>query len=1097
MYPRHRQLCLAVIVSLLIPVWGCQAAPRTLSSGYGNLNGSWLFSTDPGDVGEKEGWQRADYKDSDWRALRVPGSWEPQGVTDPRPGQPPKPKGNLPWTDYDGAAWYRLHFTVPASWEGKELLLELGNVDDADRSFLNGQLVGAAEKVGTWRSYKVPAGLVKPGADNVLAVRVYDGGGPGGIDGPMLTLIPSDMVLSAGSYGKPDQPFEERFANPPAECRILRILHGFGGQTQDAQKSNLRQLQSLEFGGMVTNYPFSDRYLQDEGEWQRFREGVTMAKDAGMALWLYDEKGYPSGAAGSLTLQGHPEWEARGLLVADSVSDGGAISLEVPPGTIHSAAAYPVTAAGLDLKQPRDLSASVRDGKLTAELPAGKWHVMVFCEGPLYENTHAALSLAQKYHYINLLMPEPTQRFIELTYGGYAKVLGPDLGKYFEATFTDEPSLMSSFMRPSNWRPLPWAPQLPAEFQKRRGYALEPVLPALIADAGSAGQKARCDFWQTIGELVSENFFGQIQEACRKLKVPSGGHLLIEESLLSHVCYYGDFFRCIRRLDAPSIDCLTSIPAEVPWFVARLLSSAAELREVGPTMCETSDHSQRYRPAGDTRPVRVVTEEEIRGTCNRLLLNGINTITSYYSFNGLEPDQLRRLNTWIGRCSTALWGGHQVADIALVYPVESVWAKFLPARRGSTDSPEARLIESAYRGAGDSLFGSCRDFTYVDSQALGESAVDAGALTHGKLRWRVVVLPAVDTLPAAVWEKLADFWRTGGVVVALDALPANSETEFPSARVQALGREIFGESRSAAEAFVPRSRRNAAGGVGIYLPAGTRALLPTVLNAVLEPDVAAVGGKSPIRATHRSIDGNEVYFVINDSGAPFEGDVTVTGTGAGKLWNPATGEGTRLTSGTVKLSLEPYGGAILRFPSARIPERRKLDSTAGFELSLRSIPPVEPTAGRGEFVSAEVTKTADGGWRSVGTLTKSDVDTFLFMNFLYPKPIDLSAGIGLYVRTSVPAGQTTPSNLLVILEDADGGQYLADCGRPLSIAGDRAAVVAFSQLRLAGWSKDTTGQLDLDRIVRVSVGWGGYFGKEKEKVEFTVQLPQLCLLPGK
>ncbi|MCE5219287.1 hypothetical protein LLH03_19900, partial [bacterium] len=62
--------------------------------------------------------------------------------------------------------------------------------------------------------------------------------------------------------------------------------------------------------------------------------------------------------------------------------------------------------------------------------------------------------------------------------------------------------------------------------------------------------------------------------------------------------------------------------------------------------------------------------------------------------------------------------------------------------------------------------------------------------------------------------------------------------------------------------------------------------------------------------------------------------------------------------------------------------------------------------------------------------------------------------------------------------------------------GDRGAVVAFSQLRLAGWSKDTTGQLDLDRIVRVSVGWGGYFGKEKEKVEFTVQLPQLCLLPN-
>jgi len=40
-----------------------------------------------------------------------------------------------------------------------------------------------------------------------------------------------------------------------------------------------------------------------------------------------------------------------------------------------------------------------------------------------------------------------------------------------------------------------------------------------------------------------------------------------------------------------------------------------------------------------TSEKRDVTEAEIRGTCNRLMAAGINTITSYYSFNGLSASR--------------------------------------------------------------------------------------------------------------------------------------------------------------------------------------------------------------------------------------------------------------------------------------------------------------------------------------------------------------------------------------------------------------------------------------------------------------------------
>jgi hypothetical protein len=559
---------------------------------------------------------------------------------------------------------------------------------------------------------------------------------------------------------------------------------------------------------------------------------------------------------------------------------------------------------------------------------------MAVTESRLFDGTHAELNLAAKIPYINLLMPEPTARFLEVTHQRYAQHLGGDLGRWFIATFTDEPSLMSMFLRPMPYRVLPWSPNLPAEFKKRRGYALAPIIPALVAEAGPEGRRWRYDFWRTVGELVAENFFGQIQRWCQQHKVPAGGHLLMEEGLVAHVPLYGDFFQCIRRLDAPSIDCLTSLPPQVPWFIARLLSSAAELEGKTLVMCETSDHVQRYRPAGDQRPVRVVTETEIRGACNRLIISGINTITSYYSFDGLSEAQLQRLNEWIGRCCTMLTGGHQVADIALLYPVESIWPRFIPARHWANDAPAASQIENICRTVAESLFGTQRDFTFVDGQALAEAKVELGALVHGNLRWRVVVLPGIDTLRLAAWENLARFVGGGGVVIAVGSLPANSQSEYPSPRVQELAKTMFGGTSDAPKVFT-----NAVGGAGIYLPAGSEGLLPDLLDSVLERDMNVTEKRPPLRVTHRRIEGQEVYFVINDSDKPWSGSVSLCATGRGQLWNPATGQITSFErKDQINLSLESYGGMFLRFPNARLPQRHPVKSVTLPGMTLREVP---------------------------------------------------------------------------------------------------------------------------------------------------------------
>ncbi len=896
---------------------------------------------------------------------------------------------------------------------------------------------------------------------------------------PAATVIP--LLPTEG------RTLAERFAEPPPSARILRILHKQQDQPE-AQDKVLRQLAAQGFGGFAGNVAF-DGYVDDETKWPAFLRGVKMAKAAGMSLWLYDECGYPSGSARDLTLRGHPEWAARGLLVAETNVSGGAVAFALPPGRLVLAAALPRRNGQVALDAAIDLAPSVAAGQLTWQAPSGEWYVVAMTDDLLFEGTHAAISLAYKKPCINLLMKEPTARFLEVTHDRYAEKLGQDLGQYFTSTFTDEPSLMNLWMRPMPYRVLPWSETLAAEFRKRSGHDLLPLLPALVTEAGPRGAQARYDFWNTVADLVSENYFGQIQTWCHTHKLASGGHLLMEESLVSHVPLYGDFFRCARRLDAPSMDMLTSLPPQVSWSVARMLSSIADLEERKVTMCEVSDHSQRYRPKGDERPVIIVSEDQIRGTCNRLLWGGMSTLTSYYAFKDLSDEQLRRLNTHIGRCSTMLAGGHQVSDIAVLYPIESVWPKFIPAYQGATGEAAARRIESVFDSVGEALYGADRDFTYVDARALGEAKVTGDLLKHGELRWRALVLPATDTLPLAAWENVARFWRKGGLVIAVGALPANSEDQYPSPRVQALARELFGEGDA------PGMTTNTAGGVGVTLPTGMLALVPKVIDSLLERDAACADAKAPVRITHRRVDEHDVYFAINDSDTAWSGEIRFCGRGVTEQWDPSAGTMVPLAEGAkVSVHLGPYGAMLFRAPSADAPRRLGGTGMAGLSMTCEPLPALKPTVGQGKYVRHDLTNALAEGWCAAATLTKGQVDTHLFMSFNYAPPLALGESAGLVIDSSVPEGQRTPAEMLVFIHTRDNGDFIAGTGRYLNAEGPARAFILFSQFKPFG---KTSGALSLAQVTAIRVGWGGYFGAEGERIALTVKPPQRFICGAK
>lgn len=105
----------------------------------------------------------ADFNDSGWEKVNLPGFWEDAGHP-----------------DMDGIGVYRLSFTVNNNDAGKQAMLYLPAIDDADSTYINGTLVGTLKIWNEPRKYNIPGGLLKSGK-NIMTIWVEDTGGAGGL----------------------------------------------------------------------------------------------------------------------------------------------------------------------------------------------------------------------------------------------------------------------------------------------------------------------------------------------------------------------------------------------------------------------------------------------------------------------------------------------------------------------------------------------------------------------------------------------------------------------------------------------------------------------------------------------------------------------------------------------------------------------------------------------------------------------------------------------------------------------------------------------------------------------------------------------------
>ncbi|MCL4177637.1 MAG: hypothetical protein KJ072_07795, partial [Verrucomicrobia bacterium] len=439
-----------------------------------------------------------------------------------------------------------------------------------------------------------------------------------------------------------------------------------------------------------------------------------------------------------------------------------------------------------------------------------------------------------------------------------------------------------------------WNADFAAEFQKRKGYDLYEVLPALWTNLGAVTPKIRIDYADVRMALMEERYFQPIYawHASRGLifACDSGGRGL-------HPNEFGDYFRATRWYTAPGHD---TPGGQADLIKGKVSSSVASLYR-RPRVWLEGYHSLGW---GAT-PERLMfaTRENYLYGCTLLNLHGLYYTTHGSFWEWAPPCYHFRMPYWphmgvflkyFERLSYLMSQGTFVGDVAILYPV----APFEAGLDGS------KATQTAF-DTGRALMAAGVNFEFIDADSLARAQIHNNRLEVADSAYRVLIFPAMDAVRWSSLETARRFAEAGGLVLNVGNLPiASDRAGREDPHLDDLVNDTFNaERRLDKPADVP----------------------PAILGA-FTPDVRA---EPPVRSLHRKIGTRDVYLVMD--AAP-NSIVEFRARGQVELWDPWTGGVQPLrviaptaTGTQVELPLQSYEAQIVVFnpdrPQANPPPR--------------------------------------------------------------------------------------------------------------------------------------------------------------------------------
>jgi len=538
-------------------------------------------------------------------------------------------------------------------------------------------------------------------------------------DESILTLLPQSWIAA--------------WSNPPNQDRPLKIIHELGDESKVSEL--LTRIRERGLGGIVTNVSFAN-YMRSEQSWRTLESAVKTCKEMGLVVWIYDEQGYPSAAAGGEVLKENPDYEALELAYDPS------------------------------LPEP-------------------------FIVRPSFEYVHASNNFYACRRYPNIIDQRAVDCFIEKTHAAYWNRLQPFFGKPIQALFTDEPSLMALNLGqiPEQARKnvpvvdsidaskamlpvVPWSHDLPQQYQKKYREDLMAQRASLFGGNSERDRRTRQQYWSLIAELVAKRYFASLQRWCGKHHVASSGHTLSEESLIRHVALEGNALKALMAMDIPGLDMLSSDPMSVldrNWLTAALPSSAAQFNGDRRVMTEVSDFDQTL----NGKPPASLPE--MQATAAWQAAWGATDFTLYYDTDNRSLTDVKAYGDFVGRLNTIVKPARFDRTVLLYYPIVDLWQEYHPIASPiniESQSQQAQKIMASFLRLGRLLQSNQIPFVLVDHEILsGAKLKGSGRLKIADQEFGSLLLPEMVEPPLELKQQL-ETWQANGFTILRDGTGA-------------------------------------------------------------------------------------------------------------------------------------------------------------------------------------------------------------------------------------------------------------------------------------------------------------------------------------
>ena len=461
-----------------------------------------------------------------------------------------------------------------------------------------------------------------------------------------------------------------------------------------------------------------------------------------------------------------------------------------------------------------------------------------------------------------------------------------------------------------------WSPTLLERFSKSRGYDLRDHAEALFGRGDpDTVSRVKHDYRQTLDEAHGA-YMGAWVKWChtRGWKARNQAH-----------GSPGNLLDLYAGSDIPETETFGSTPLEIPGFrrdprdigkdspqpiMARFAASAAHVTGKPLVSCEMFTWLREHfraslammKPEIDQMFLAGVNHVLYHGTCYSPA-DAVWPGWQFYASVAFSPTNtiwrdLPAMNDYIARCQSVLQAGKPDNDVLIYWPISDLWMRPEGMEVRLTMHRTDLLMNSAFGKTAQDLIARGYGCDFISDRQLTEARVDGGAIeTSGGSTFRVLIVPACDSMPLPTAKKIAELAKAGATVVFLGipktvpGLPNHSERR---AELQAVMNEFTAIASVDAE---------------VLSKAGVRR----------EP--LADEGLGFIRRS--SDDGDRFYFIANLTGRAVDKLIPL-GVDAKSvaMLDPLTGivGGASIADGKVLLQLQPGESIILRTFSQGAPQ---------------------------------------------------------------------------------------------------------------------------------------------------------------------------------